>query len=116
MRDIFFFRHYMTELEIPSIAAFYKKHGVKGYGFYWHLMERLYAERSHMLLFSKDLVSSLASSTKMSRSKVKMLLNDMEALKLICYKDDLIYSERVENEIKEVINSRKRRNRLKNAS
>ncbi len=106
----------MTELEIPNIAALYKKYGVKGYGFYWHLMERLYAEKSHMLLYSKTLINSLASSTKMSRLKVKLILSDMEALKLISRKGELIYSERVENEIKEVLNSRQRRSKLKEVS
>lgn len=109
MRDLFFFRHYITELQNPNIAALFKRYGAKGYGLFWHLMERLYADDTHTLYYDKALIKNLSDATKIRKIQVKMILADMEALRLISFRGDYICSDRVDNEIREVIKSRKRR-------
>ncbi|ADY13654.1 Lin1244/Lin1753 domain-containing protein [Sphaerochaeta globosa] len=109
MREIFFFRHYITELQNPNIAALWKRWGAKGYGLYWHVLERLYADPAHMLVYNKVLHRDLAKAAKLSRLKVGMVLIDMAALRLINVNNEHITCDRVENEIKEVIKSKNRR-------
>jgi DNA-binding GntR family transcriptional regulator len=115
MKELFFFRHYMTELQNPAIAALYKKFGAKGYGMYWHLLERLYADEAHMLPKSVILEQSLASSLKLSRFTVRRILNTMRELGLISKHGQFITCERVENEIRQVEKCRSR-NRSPQAS
>ncbi|WP_319758466.1 Lin1244/Lin1753 domain-containing protein [uncultured Sphaerochaeta sp.] len=115
MKELFFFRHYMTELQNPAIAALYKKFGAKGYGMYWHLLERLYADEAHMLPNGVILEQSLASSLKLSRFTVRRILNTMRDLGLISKQGPFITCERVENEIRQVEKCRNR-NRSPQAS
>jgi len=109
MREIFFFRHYITELQNPNIAAMFRRWGADGYGLYWHILERLYSEPSNMLTYNKALIRDLSKATKTRKMKVRLMIIDMSSLRLINIDNEHITSDRVENEIKEVNRSRNKR-------
>jgi len=100
MHDLYYFRHYITELQNPNIAAFFKRWGAKGYGLFWHITERLFDDPANMLPYSKEMIHDLSKATKISRVKVRNI------------NKNTITCDRVENEIKEVIKSKNRRKNI----
>jgi uncharacterized protein YdaU (DUF1376 family) len=109
LREIIFFRHYITELENPNISAIFRRHGAKGYGLYWHLMERLYSAPGHQLRYDKEFIANIAKATKLSKSRIKAILSDFEALRLIGFRGENVFSGRVDHEVHEVIQSKLKR-------
>lgn len=112
MRDMFFFRHYITELQNPNIAALFKRWGARGYGLYWHILERLYADPANWLTYNKTLIHDLSKATKISKLKVRMMLIDMTALRLLNINKDKLTCDRVDYEIREVVKSKNRRKEI----
>lgn len=112
MHDLYYFRHYITELQNPNIAAFFKRWGAKGYGLFWYITERLFDDPANMLPYSKEMIHDLSKATKISRVKVRLMLIDMSALRLLNINKNTITCDRVENEIKEVIKSKNRRKNI----
>ena len=109
MGKLFYFRHYRTELQNPNVAAFFKRYGAKGYGVYWYLMERLYDADGNMIRYDKAFIKELAKATKLSKLKINLLIADMDSLRLVGLRNDMLYSSRVENEIMAVLKSRNSR-------
>jgi hypothetical protein len=100
---MFFFRHYMTELQNPNIAALFKRHGARGYGLYWYLMERLYSKDTNTLTYNKDLEKELAKALRMPCWRVRTIVKDLEVLRLVeITSSGLLSSSRVDYEVKEV--------------
>lgn len=109
MRDLFFFRHYLIEVQNPNIAALLRRWGAKGYGLYWHLLERLYDAPSNMLTYDKALIKDLAKMTKLSRIGVRLIFIDMVSLRIMNLNDKFITCDRVDSEVREVIKARNKR-------
>lgn len=109
MREIFYFRHFIAELQNVAIAAILKLWGAKGYGLYWYLLERLFADKQNRLLYDDALLRELAKVMKMEKDTVEEIIEDMDLLGLIAFDGDYIKSKRVENEVKTVLQAKSKR-------
>lgn len=112
MRELYYFRHYITELQNPNIAAFFKRWGAKGYGLFWHILERLYADPANRLDYNKTTIEQLAKATKLRSFKVRLMLIDMQALRMLNINNVHVTCDRVNREIKEVTKSQKGRKEI----
>lgn len=118
MNELFFFRHYMTELEDPALSAFFRRYKAKGYGFYWYFLERLYSEPTNTMVHSRALLKELGQALGLRPRKVKEMLVALEDLGLIVLDHRYrISSDRVKKEVKEVMairarNKRRRENEI----
>jgi hypothetical protein len=93
-------------LQNPNLAALFKRYGAKGYGLHWYILERLYDAEGNMLKYDKEFIKELSKATQLSKIKVNMILSDMEALRLIGFRGDMMYSDRVDSEISAVLKSK----------
>lgn len=109
MISLYYFRHLPNEMDNPKIKKLITKYGMTGYGFYWFMCEQLYFTSTHQLTLTNLRMRHLAVSANVRRRKARRMLDWMINIGLFGLRGQQVYSQRVDDEVKEVVTALERK-------
>ncbi|NLF35491.1 MAG: DUF4373 domain-containing protein [Clostridiales bacterium] len=107
MADLTFFRHHSNERDQAKPIII--RYGAKGYGMYWYILESLYFSFNRDFEAGKSFYDRASLEMGVSRRIVRKVLEDMERFGVVTRTGSIISSGRVEREVAEMLDARKRR-------
>ena len=108
-KETFYFSHDYSCINDPKIQALIGKHGAKGYGIFWRIVEMLHEDPDHRLSLKPYVFEAIASLFKEDVKTIKDIVNYMIDICELFQKDEsFIFSQRV-------LNNLEKRNKIKKA-
>ena len=98
-KETFYFSHDYSCINDPKIQALIGKHGAKGYGIFWRIVEMLHEDPDHRLSLKPYVFEAIASLFKEDVKTIKDIVNYMIDICELFQKDEsFIFSQRVHKE------------------
>ena len=96
MKEKFYFPHDYSATNDPKIRAAINDYGGMAYAIYFHIVELLHEEETHILPLENYIYKSIASTFKYDQSEVEKFISDcITEYKLLVSEDGCFYSKRV---------------------
>ncbi|MHB9128456.1 MAG: Lin1244/Lin1753 domain-containing protein [Candidatus Humimicrobiaceae bacterium] len=93
MKDSYYFSHDSNARHDPNILALRSVYGVKGYGWFWIILEVMREESDYCLTVDKYLYNAMALEMQCNCITAEKFINDcIEEFKLFIKKDNKIFS------------------------
>ena len=73
-KETFYFSHDYSCINDPKIQALIGKHGAKGYGIFWRIVEMLHEDPDHRLSLNHTYLRLLLVCLKRTLKRLKILL------------------------------------------
>ncbi|MHB1334495.1 MAG: Lin1244/Lin1753 domain-containing protein [Candidatus Humimicrobiaceae bacterium] len=103
MKDSYYFSHDSNARHDPNILALRSVYGVKGYGWFWIILEVMREESDYCLTVDKYLYNAMALEMQCNCITAEKFINDcIEEFKLFIKKDNKIFSESLIERMKKV--------------
>lgn len=93
-KDARYFTHDGNARHDPKMLALIKKHGMKGYGMFWVIIETMREENGYKIKQKKYIINSLAEQMQCTAEEVSAFIKDcIEEYELFIQDNGFIYSE-----------------------
>ena len=99
-KDAYYFPHDANARNDPKIHGLIKRHGFKGYGWYWVIIENLRESKNYEMQDEIYVWDSIQNQLSCDDNEIKSFKKDLIELKLIEIKNKHFYSISLKNRMK----------------